>query len=74
MPSEGALLLQGLLVPKEVASQVHEEGDKAYRVKKTGLDRREQLVLPAFNACLQAMLDFKHSLLACPEAPPCVQA
>ena len=51
-PSEGALVMQGLLVPEEIASQVHEEGNKAYRVKKTGLDRREQPMLPAFNARL----------------------
>lgn len=51
-PPEGALVLQGLLVPEEVASQVHEEGNKAYRVKKTGLDRREQPMLLALNARL----------------------
>ena len=33
------VLLQGLLVSDELANQVHEEGNKAYRVKKTGLDR-----------------------------------
>ncbi len=31
--------LQGLLVPEELASKVHEAGSQAYRVKKTGLDR-----------------------------------
>jgi hypothetical protein len=51
-PPEGALVMQGLLVPEEVSSQVHEEGNKAYRVKKTGLDRQEQPMLPAFNARL----------------------
>ena len=45
-------MMQGLLVPEEVSSQVHEEGNKAYRVKKTGLDRQEQPMLPAFNARL----------------------
>ena len=39
------MLGQGLLVSDELANQVHEEGNKAYRVKKTGLDRYPPLGL-----------------------------
>ena len=33
-------------MPSELASQVHEAGGKAYRVKKTGLDRYKPSQLP----------------------------
>lgn len=40
--------LQGLLVSEELANQVHEAGSKAYRVKKTGLDRYDSLEHPLY--------------------------
>ena len=38
---------QGLLVSEELASKVHEAGNQAYRVKKTGLDRYKGFWIPS---------------------------